>query len=246
MGQDSQVKHFDHVGGSHAPLDAESQVLTGELIDNVADLEHAPRHVYSPTVDAWRQNRSSTGAQAHNHAAFSPRPPRGLGNTLTGTAQQRSTQDAEKTPDQPGSSQPRAGAPGLEVSLHELTQRCLLQLHDNLLRRVLRELPHGHTFCQATSSQDYSGQPYHNKRSEIPRPRQCRRRVGPSCSAIPSPGAGGVATRGGVVPKVQTVSEKDADNGLLWAKWSAISAKGSETVTCPAGRSRLLEGSSAS
>ena len=89
MGQDSQVKHFDHVGGSHAPLDAESQVLTGELIDNVADLEHAPRHVYSPTVDAWRQNRSSTGAQAHNHAAFSPRPPRGSGNTLTGTARQR-------------------------------------------------------------------------------------------------------------------------------------------------------------
>ena len=42
MGQDSQVKHFDHVGGSHAPLDAESQVLTGELIDNVTDLEHAP------------------------------------------------------------------------------------------------------------------------------------------------------------------------------------------------------------
>ena len=41
MGQDSQVKHFDHVGGSHAPLDAESQVLTGELIDNVTDLEHA-------------------------------------------------------------------------------------------------------------------------------------------------------------------------------------------------------------
>ena len=42
MGQGSQVKHFDHVGGSHAPLDAESQVLTGELIDNVTDLERAP------------------------------------------------------------------------------------------------------------------------------------------------------------------------------------------------------------
>ena len=42
MGQDSQVKHFDHVGGSHAPLDAESQVLTGELINDVTDLEHAP------------------------------------------------------------------------------------------------------------------------------------------------------------------------------------------------------------
>lgn len=150
MCQDSQVKHFDHVDGSHAPLNAESQVLTGELIDNVTDLEHAPRHVYSHTVDAWRQNRSSTGAQAHNHAAFSPRPPRGLGNTLTGTAQQRGTQYAEKTPDQPGSSQPRAGAParrrladtqhaaGLGHTHALASQRlCLLQLHDNLLRRVL-------------------------------------------------------------------------------------------------------------
>ena len=42
MGQDSQIKHLDHVDGSHAPLDAQSQVLTGELIDNVTDLEHAP------------------------------------------------------------------------------------------------------------------------------------------------------------------------------------------------------------
>ena len=167
---------------------------------------------------------------------------RGLGNTLTGTARQRGMQDAEKTPDQPGSSQPRAGVPGLEVSLRELTQRCflqlclaqqlfearvllaqltqflglttthrpitlappaqrrladtqhtaglgrthaltsqrlgLLQLHNNLLRRVLRELPHGHPFCPATSSQDYSEQPSHNKRSEKPRPLQrCTRYV---------------------------------------------------------------------
>ena len=42
MGQDSQVKHFDHIDGSHAPLDAESQVLARELINNVTDLEHAP------------------------------------------------------------------------------------------------------------------------------------------------------------------------------------------------------------
>ena len=48
-----------------------------------------PRHVYSPTVDAWRRDRSSTGAQVHDHAAFSPRPPRGSGNTLTATARQR-------------------------------------------------------------------------------------------------------------------------------------------------------------
>lgn len=48
-----------------------------------------PRHVYSPTVDAWRHNRSSTGAQTHDHAASLPRPPRGCGNTLIGTVQQR-------------------------------------------------------------------------------------------------------------------------------------------------------------
>ena len=72
---------------------------TARLLDLVPGRRSwpAPRHVYSPTVDAsWRQNRSSTGAQAHNHAAFSPRPPCGLGNTLTGTAPQRGTQDAEK------------------------------------------------------------------------------------------------------------------------------------------------------
>ena len=33
IGQDSQAKHFDHVGGSLTPLDTESQVLTGEHID---------------------------------------------------------------------------------------------------------------------------------------------------------------------------------------------------------------------
>ena len=55
---------------------------------------------------------------------------------------------------------------------HALTSQRLglLQLHDNLLRRVLRELPHGHPFCPATSSRDYSEQPSHNKRSEKPRP----------------------------------------------------------------------------
>ena len=42
MGQDSQVKHFDHIDGSHAPLNAESQVLTGELINDVTDLKDTP------------------------------------------------------------------------------------------------------------------------------------------------------------------------------------------------------------
>ena len=55
-------------------------------------------------------------------------------------------------------------------ALRGRTQRGLLQLHDNLLRRMLRELPHGHPFCPATSSQDYSEQPSQNKRAEKPRP----------------------------------------------------------------------------
>ena len=42
MGQGSQVKHFDHVGGSHAPLNAESQVLARELINDVTDLKDTP------------------------------------------------------------------------------------------------------------------------------------------------------------------------------------------------------------
>ena len=55
---------------------------------------------------------------------------------------------------------------------HALTSQRLglLQLHDNLLRRVLREVPHGHPFCPATSSRDYSEQPSQNKRSENSRP----------------------------------------------------------------------------
>ena len=35
---------------------------------------------------------------------------------------------------------------------------------------MLRKLPHGHSFCPATSSRDYSEQPSQNKRSEKPRP----------------------------------------------------------------------------
>ena len=42
MCQDSQVKYFDHVGGSHAPIDAESQVLARELINDVTDLKDTP------------------------------------------------------------------------------------------------------------------------------------------------------------------------------------------------------------
>ena len=42
MGQGSQVKHFDHVNGSHAPLNAQSQVLARELINDVTDLKDTP------------------------------------------------------------------------------------------------------------------------------------------------------------------------------------------------------------
>ena len=33
---------------------------------------------------------------------------------------------------------------------------------------------------------------------------------------------GEVALRGGVAPKVQTTSVKNADNGVSWARWSAL------------------------
>ena len=68
---------------------------------------------------------------------------------------------------------------------HALTSQRLglLQLHDNLLRRVLRELPHGHPFCPATSSQDYSEQPSQNKRSEKPRPLHPPELCGVACPA---------------------------------------------------------------
>ena len=86
MGQDSQVKHFDHVGGSHAPLDAESQVLTGELIDNVTDLEHAPLSIRikleingphlprSASLDQALQARRSAGFGGFARAQAAPRP----------------------------------------------------------------------------------------------------------------------------------------------------------------------------
>ena len=40
---------------------------------------------------------------------------------------------------------------------------------------------------------------------------------------------GEVTVRGGVAPKVQTTSAKNADNGLVWAKWSTFWAKLSRT-----------------
>ena len=42
MCQGSQVKHFDHVDGSNAPLNAQSQVLARELINDDTDLKDTP------------------------------------------------------------------------------------------------------------------------------------------------------------------------------------------------------------
>lgn len=44
----------------------------------------------------------------------------------------------------------------------------------------------------------------------------------PHVVQFPQSGGGKVSTRGGVTPKVQITSEKSAEYGLLWAKWSAI------------------------
>ena len=50
----------------------------------------------------------------------------------------------------------------------------------------------------------------------------CCRRVGALDGAIPPIGGGVAAVRGGVTPTLQTTSVKNADNGLLVAKWSAF------------------------
>ena len=42
MCQGSQVTHVDHVDGSHTPLNAHSQVLTDELINDDTDLQDTP------------------------------------------------------------------------------------------------------------------------------------------------------------------------------------------------------------
>ena len=42
---------------------------------------------------------------------------------------------------------------------------------------------------------------------------------------FPPFGGGEAASQAGVVPTVQTTSVKNADNGVLWAKWSAFWAQ---------------------
>ena len=51
------------------------------------------------------------------------------------------------------------------------------------------------------------------------------RRVAPLLVQFPPFAGGEVAVRGGVAPKVQTTSAKNADNRLSWAKWSAFWAQ---------------------
>ena len=60
---------------------------------------------------------------------------------------------------------------------------------------------------------------------------------GSSCSEIPPIGGGAAEVRGGVAPTSQTTSVKNADNGLLVAKWSALWA-----VLGGMGCSRALSG----
>ena len=56
---------------------------------------------------------------------------------------------------------------------------------------------------------------------------------------------GVVAVRGGVAPKVQTTSAKNADNGVSWARWSALWAKLSRTWCVARTRTRYCERSPA-
>lgn len=51
----------------------------------------------------------------------------------------------------------------------------------------------------------------------------------PLTAQFPPLGGGEVTVQGGVAPKVQTTSAKNADNGVSWAKWSALWAQ-----RCPA------------
>ena len=80
--------------------------------------------------------------------------------------------------------------------------------------------------------------------------------MSPACrtsnGAIP-PFAGGevavrdgeVVVRGGVAPKVQSTSAKNADNGVLWARWSTLWAKLSRTWCVVRTRTRYCERSPA-
>ena len=62
-----------------------------------------------------------------------------------------------------------------------------------------------------------------------------RRVVGvsdPRVVQFPPFGGGEVAAWGGAAPKTQTTSVKNAEKGVLWAKWSAIWAQRRFGVVC--------------
>ena len=76
---------------------------------------------------------------------------------------------------------------------------------------------------------------------DVSRARPCT-----SHSTIPPFGGGEVTVRdgevtvqGGVAPKVQTTSAKNADNGVSWAKWSALWAQ--RRLASPGARIRTAE-----
>ena len=61
-----------------------------------------------------------------------------------------------------------------------------------------------------------------HRRPRVPQPGPAGLAV-PSMLVVQTPfGGGEITVRGGVMPKVQTTSAKNAENGLLWAKWSAF------------------------
>ena len=53
----------------------------------------------------------------------------------------------------------------------------------------------------------------------------CRRRVTPLMTPFSPFGGGQAPTGGGVAAKLQTTSEKNGDNGVLWLRWSAFWAQ---------------------
>lgn len=53
----------------------------------------------------------------------------------------------------------------------------------------------------------------------------CRRHVAPLVMQIPLFGSGEVVIQGGEVPKSQTTSAKNVENGLSWTRWSAFWAQ---------------------
>ena len=57
----------------------------------------------------------------------------------------------------------------------------------------------------------------------------CRRRVVALLVQFPPFGGCEVAVRGGMAPKPQTTSAKNANNGVSWARWSTFWAKLSPT-----------------